>query len=112
MSLDRRIVSILYFNGISDVESVENFLGEKKGYYEIIINGEIKKLKIPGRYYPAEKIKKEEIKTEDKKEEIKEKIKVKKEKIKKEDKKIDNILPSTSNIEQRYKKPPTYSTGG
>lgn len=54
MSLDRRIVSILYFNGIEDVESVQEFLGEKNGYFEILINNEIKKLKIPDYNYPEE----------------------------------------------------------
>ena len=51
MSLDRRIVSILYFNGIDDVNKVEKFIGENNGYYEIIINGEFKKLQIPGIDY-------------------------------------------------------------
>lgn len=57
MSIDRRIVSILYYNNITEVEKVEKFLGENNGYYNIIINGELKKLKIPGREY-SENIKK------------------------------------------------------
>jgi hypothetical protein len=51
MSLDRRIVTILFQNGISDVTKVEKFLGEKDNYYEIIIDGELKKLRIPGHQY-------------------------------------------------------------
>lgn len=51
MSIDRRIVSILYFNGIKDVNKVEKFIGENNGYYEIIVNGDLKKLKIPGFNY-------------------------------------------------------------
>ena len=51
MSLDRRIVSILYHNGIFDVEKIEHFIGEKDNYYEVMIDGEIKKLKIPGKEY-------------------------------------------------------------
>ena len=52
MSIDRRIVSILYYNDIFDIEDVEKFVGEKDNYYEIIIDGELKKLKIPGFVYP------------------------------------------------------------
>jgi hypothetical protein len=51
MSLDRRIVSILYHNGITDVNKVEKFIGENNNYYEVIINGKIEKLKIPGSIY-------------------------------------------------------------
>jgi len=51
MSLDRRIVTILFQNGIADVTKVEKFLGEKDNYYEIIIDGELKKLRIPGHQY-------------------------------------------------------------
>lgn len=50
MSIDRRIVSILYFNDIN-INKVEKFLGEKDNYYEVIVDGEIKKLKIPGKEY-------------------------------------------------------------
>jgi len=59
MSLDRRIVSILYFNGYFDINSVENFARIDDNYYEAIINGELKKLKIPGKEYFEEEIKKE-----------------------------------------------------
>ena len=51
MAIDRRILSILYANGISDVNKVQEFLGEKNNYYEVKINDEIKKLRIPGYYY-------------------------------------------------------------
>jgi len=51
MSIDRRIVSILYYNEIFDINSVEKFIGEKDNFFEIIINGKNKKLKIPGKYY-------------------------------------------------------------
>ena len=51
MSIDRRIVSILYYNNIFDIEEVEKFIGEKDDYYEVIINGEVKNLKIPGKDY-------------------------------------------------------------
>jgi hypothetical protein len=61
MSIDRRIVSILYYNGITDVEKVEKFLGENGYYYEIIIGGEVKKLKIPGIDYPSETLELEEV---------------------------------------------------
>ena len=50
MSIDRRIVSILYFNDIN-INKVQKFLGEKDNYYEVIVDGEIKKLKIPGKEY-------------------------------------------------------------
>ena len=51
MAIDRRILSILYANGISDVNKVQEFLGEKNNYYEIKINNEIRKLRIPGYTY-------------------------------------------------------------
>ena len=51
MSIDRRIVSILYYNDIFDIEEVEKFLGENNNYYEIMIYGKVKKLKIPGYKY-------------------------------------------------------------
>ena len=51
MSIDRRIVSILYYNNIFDIDEVEKFIGEKDDYYEVIINGEVKNLKIPGKDY-------------------------------------------------------------
>ena len=51
MTLDRRIVSILYFNGINDVESVDRFLGRNGDFFEVMIKGEIVKLKIPGNLY-------------------------------------------------------------
>jgi hypothetical protein len=68
MSIDRRIVSILYHNGIFDIEDVEKFVGEKDNYYEIIIDGELKKLQIPGYKY--------DVKTE-----YEEKIKIQREEI-------------------------------
>jgi len=46
MSLDRRVVSILQYNGI-DVNEVEEFLGVKNNCYEIIMKGEKTQLKIP-----------------------------------------------------------------
>lgn len=49
MSLDRRIVSILYYNNIFDVNSVEEFIGEKNNFYEIKIDGKIMKLEIPNK---------------------------------------------------------------
>ena len=52
MSIDRRIVSILYYNNIFDIEDVEKFIGENDNYYEVSIDGEVKKLKIPGIEYP------------------------------------------------------------
>jgi len=66
MSIDRRIVSILYHNGIEDVNKVEKFIGENNNYYEIIIDGELKKLIIPGYEYKIDS----SIKTEDLKQEI------------------------------------------
>jgi len=51
MSIDRRIVSILYYNDITDVNSVEEFIGENNGYYEVKVNGIINKLKLPGENY-------------------------------------------------------------
>ena len=51
MAIDRRILSILYANGISDVNKVQEFLGEKNNYYEVKVNNEIKKLRIPGYTY-------------------------------------------------------------
>ena len=55
MSLDRRIVSILYYNNIFDVKSVEEFIGEKNNFYEIKIDGKIMKLEIPNKDYIPEK---------------------------------------------------------
>jgi hypothetical protein len=49
MSLDRRIVSILYYNNIFDVNNVEEFIGEKNNFYEIKIDGKIMKLEIPNK---------------------------------------------------------------
>jgi len=51
MSLDRRIVSILYHNGIEDVESVQQFIGEENGYFKVVINDEVRNLEIPGNLY-------------------------------------------------------------
>lgn len=51
MSFDRRIVSILYFNNINDVSRVEKYIGENGDYYEVVIDGKVQKLKIPGRIY-------------------------------------------------------------
>ena len=52
MGLDRRILSILYYNDIVDVNDVEKFVGEEKGYYIVVVKGETKKLKVPGVNYP------------------------------------------------------------
>ena len=54
MSIDRRIVSILYYNDIFDIEEIEKFIGEKNNYFEVVIGGETLKLKIPGKIYPEE----------------------------------------------------------
>ena len=51
MSIDRRIVSILYYNNITDINKVDEFIGENNGYYDIKINGKIKSLKIPDNEY-------------------------------------------------------------
>ena len=51
MAIDRRILSILYANGINNINDVQEFLGEKNNYYEIKINNEVTKLKIPGYTY-------------------------------------------------------------
>ena len=51
MSLDRRIVSILYYNNIVEVESIEKFTRVNDDYYEAIINGKFEKLKVPGKEY-------------------------------------------------------------
>ena len=51
MPIDRRILSILYFNNIIDVNKIQQFLGEKDNYYEVKINDEIIKLEIPGYNY-------------------------------------------------------------
>ena len=58
MGLDRRIVSILYYNDINDINKIEKFIGETKDHlYEVIINGKIEKLKIPGyKYNESEKL--------------------------------------------------------
>jgi hypothetical protein len=56
MGLDRRILSILYYNDIVDVNDVEKFIGEKDGYYIVIVKGETKKLKVPGFVYPEESV--------------------------------------------------------
>jgi hypothetical protein len=56
MGLDRRILSILYYNDIIDVNDVEKFIGEKDGYYIVVIKGEIKKLKVPGFVYTEEAV--------------------------------------------------------
>jgi len=47
MSMDRRMVSILHYNGIYDPNKVEKFLGKNEDYYEVVIDGKIEKLKIP-----------------------------------------------------------------
>ena len=51
MTIDRRIVAILYHNGITDVNTIENFIGEHDNYYEVVIKGKLRKLKIPGYTY-------------------------------------------------------------
>jgi hypothetical protein len=58
MGLDRRIVSILYYNDINDINKIEKFIGENKDHlYEVIINGKVEKLKIPGyEYNESEKL--------------------------------------------------------
>ena len=56
MSIDRRIISILYKNGITDVEKVQDFLGDKNNYYQIRMDNKIYNLQIPGRYYPNDEI--------------------------------------------------------
>ncbi len=68
MSIDRRIVSILYHNGIFDLEDIEKFVGEKDNYYEIIIDGELKKLQIPG--YKYDELSQFEIEKKSKREEL------------------------------------------
>ena len=70
MSLDRRILSILYHNGIVDVNKVEKFIGENNNYYEIMIDGKVEKLKIPGNKY--DELSKFEIENQEKKEKISE----------------------------------------
>lgn len=88
MSIDRRIVSILYYNGITDVENVEKFIGEKDSYYEIIINGELKKLKIPGFNYTNKEFTSEEFLKSDEIDIVPVKVKKPKEK-----KIIENLEP-------------------
>jgi len=56
MGLDRRILSILYYNDIVDVNDVEEFIGEENGYYIVKVSGENKKLKVPGVDYPEEEV--------------------------------------------------------
>jgi len=51
MSIDRRILTILYFNNITDVNQVQKFLGPNGDYYEVIVDGELKKLKYPEKDY-------------------------------------------------------------
>jgi dGTP triphosphohydrolase len=51
MSIDRRILAILYFNNINDVNQVQKFLGPNGDYYEVMIDGELKKLKFPDKEY-------------------------------------------------------------
>jgi hypothetical protein len=74
MSIDRRIVSILFQNGITDVTKVEKFLGEKNNYYEVIVDGKLLKLRIPDHDYTEPEIFtvfEKEIKKEEEKELIK-----------------------------------------
>ena len=54
MSIDRRILAILYFNNITDVNTVEKYLGPNGDYYEVIVDGELKKLKFPDKEYPED----------------------------------------------------------
>ena len=54
MGLDRRLVAILFHNGINDVTKVEKYLGRKDDYLEVIIDGQLQKLKIPGILYPED----------------------------------------------------------
>ena len=56
MAIDRRILSILYYNGITDVNMINSFIGESHGYYQIEINGIIKNLKIPNFIYNDEEL--------------------------------------------------------
>jgi hypothetical protein len=51
MSIDRRILTILYYNNITDVNQVQKFLGPNGDYYEVIVDGELKKLKYPDKDY-------------------------------------------------------------
>ena len=96
MSLDRRIVSILYYNNIFDVEKIENFTRVNEDYYEATINGKFEKLKVPGKEYVSKIdetiytdfddvhiMNEEEPKVEESKKEIKKKIVKKIEEIKK-----------------------------
>ncbi len=61
MSLDRRIVSILYFNGITDIETVEHFSRVNEKYYEALVNGKFIRLRIQGKDYSDEIEEKNEI---------------------------------------------------
>ena len=51
MPIDRRVLSILYHNDIKDANKIEKFIGQNEKYYEVVMNGEIVKLKIPGVVY-------------------------------------------------------------
>jgi hypothetical protein len=51
--VDQKILAILRFNNI-EVSTVEKFIGNNENYYNVLINGEIKKLKIPGIDYIQE----------------------------------------------------------
>ena len=54
MGLDKRLIAILFHNGINDVTRVEKYLGRKDDYLEVIIDGQLEKLKIPGIIYPED----------------------------------------------------------
>ena len=69
MSLDRKVLIILNHNGIYDVNTIEKFIGLNNNYYQVVINGKIVNLKIPGITYS------EEILTEELLDEIKDEIK-------------------------------------
>ena len=51
MSIDRRILAILYFNNITDVNTIQKYLGTNGDYYEVIIDDKVTKLKFPGKEY-------------------------------------------------------------
>ena len=114
MPVDRGIIAILYYNKITDIDKVEDFIGENNGYYEIKIDGKIEKLKIPDHSY-IEKVDgminmiTEESKYEDDLSKELEKIKISVAKNKEDNNKItDNLKNShrktlSDNLEKRKK---------
>ena len=60
--MSKQIVTLLYLNGITDFTKVEKYLGmNDEGYYEIIYDGELRKMRMPGVVYSEDIASKEYI---------------------------------------------------